>query len=86
MADKSFLNFEKLNNDNYATWSFRMRMYLIKEDLWEIIEGNPEGMDAREIIRKKSKALSAIVLAVDTDQLVLLRDANTGGEAWRTLK
>lgn len=87
MSDKSFLNFEKLNNENYPTWAFRMRMYLIKEELWDIVEAeHPPNMDARDILRKRAKALSTIVLGVETDQLVLLRGANTGREAWEMLK
>lgn len=87
MTDKSFLSFEKLSNENYATWSFRMQMYLIKEDLWEVIEHDaPPGMDARVIMEKKRKSLSAIVLGLETDQLVLVRRATNGKEAWRILK
>lgn len=62
-------------------------MYLIKEDLWEVINSQPMDMDdPPEIVLKRTKALSAIVLAVDNDQLVLLRNANSGGEAWNILR
>lgn len=62
-------------------------MYLIKEDLWDVVaEEVPDGMDARDMMRKRTKALSAIVLGVETDQLVLLRDATTGRNAWNILK
>lgn len=30
--------FDRLNNVNYRTWAFKMRMFLIKEDLWDMIE------------------------------------------------
>lgn len=80
MADKSFLNFEKLSNNNYSTWAFRMKMYLIKEDLWEVINSQPMDMDdLPEIVLKRNKAL-------DNDQLVLLRNVNSGGKAWNILR
>ena len=30
---------EKLTADNYHSWKFNMRMYLIGKDLWEIVTG-----------------------------------------------
>ena len=33
-------SFEKLNDTNYAVWSFKMKMLLIKEDLWDVVAGD----------------------------------------------
>ena len=31
---------EKLNNDNFSTWSVRMQFYLLGEDLWGVVGGS----------------------------------------------
>ncbi|GAA0146645.1 hypothetical protein LIER_06550 [Lithospermum erythrorhizon] len=31
---------EKLNNNNYGSWSTRMKFYLLGHDLWNIVNGN----------------------------------------------
>ena len=42
MADMTTLvsSLEKLNNNNYSTWSTRMQFYLLGQDLWDIIGGS----------------------------------------------
>ena len=40
MLNQKFdMNFDKLNVDNYHAWEFSMRMYLIGNNLWEIVHG-----------------------------------------------
>ena len=36
----SVSSLEKLNNNNYSTWSTRMQFYLLDQDLWEIVGGS----------------------------------------------
>ena len=40
MAEESSFRVEKLNTENYHSWKFNMRMYLIGKDLWEIVDGS----------------------------------------------
>lgn len=77
---------EKLNNQNFMTWSFKMKMYLIKEGCWKAVSGETEGILARDVEAQNEKALSLIVLTVENDQIVLVRSAKTGAEAWNILK
>ena len=30
---------EELNGDNFHSWKFKMKMYLIGKDFWEILNG-----------------------------------------------
>ena len=94
MADKQAL-FEKLNNHNYMMWSFKMKMVLIKEEVWDVVAGEAEeaGGDQEDAAAaavanqgRQMKALALISLMVENDQLVLLRNAQTGREAWNTLR
>lgn len=85
--DNKTIVFEKLNNKNYLTWSFKMKMLLIREELWDVIEGTiVENELEAETARKKQRALSMIVLLIENDQIVLVRNAVDGVEAWNILK
>lgn len=87
MADKSLYSFEKLNNSNYSVWSFKMRMLLIKEELWVAIEGDTKKeVDARELLKKSEKALSIIALMVDNDQVIHIQSMGNAKTAWQVLK
>lgn len=81
------VDFEKLAGiNNYGTWKFLMRMYLIHEDLWDCIEetgsGSPKVTDAR----KQQRALAKICLMVRPSSFSHVRNAKTGHEAWINLK
>lgn len=81
------LMMERLNNGNYLTWSIKMKMVLIREDCWQVVKDEvPLLVDAEDVERLNDKALSLIVLAVDNDQLVHVRNCETGREAWLALK
>ena len=82
-----------LNEKNYATWKIQMKMNLIKEDLFCIVDGTepPPATTADENVRKKfavrrSKALAIIVLAIEPKQLYLLGDPTDPVEVWRKLQ
>ena len=69
-----------LKGENYATWKIQCRMALMKDGLWGIVSGadeipeNGDGEALRKYIIRRDKALSTIVLAVDTTLLYLLDD------------
>lgn len=98
MANHS-ISFEKLNNENYMTWSVKMKMYLIKEDVWNVVRpveaganivaGGGVAADAAanaELARREDQALALITLMVENDQLYLLRSAENGRDAWNALR
>ena len=37
--ESGLLEVEKLTAENYNTWKFNMKMYLIGKDLWDIVKG-----------------------------------------------
>jgi transposase InsO family protein len=77
---------EKLGHDNYMSWSFKMKMLLKKEEVYDtIIEEAPNPV-TEEWNKKSEKALQLIVLSCLDNQIVYLRTANTGKEAWESLK
>ena len=67
-----------LKGPNYATWKVQCRMVLMKQGVWKIVEGTEIAPDENNYVamnkfnERRDKALSTIVLAVDTTLLYLL--------------
>ena len=75
----------KLNNANYAIWKMKMELILIKEDLWEVIEG-PAKKDNPLWVKRDGQAKACIGLMVEDDQLYHLKEADTAKKCWDNLK
>lgn len=72
---------EKLTGvSNYTSWKFTMRMLLILEGLWGVIEGT-DADAARD-----QRALARICLAVSSSLIQYVRNATTAKEAWQKLE
>ena len=60
-----------LTEKNYPTWKVQVKMYLMKEDLFRLVDGSespPSSADAgavRKYNLRRDKALATIVLAID---------------------
>lgn len=95
-ASKNYI--EKLNNHNYDSWSFKVRMMLVREDSWGLISQdcpvpvvsqagvttNQAEIEAWKL--KDGKAFALIALTVDDMQLQLIRNDTTSKAAWKSLK
>ena len=55
---------ERLNNENYNTWSFEAEMLLRREDLWHCIDENALPLDVKWK-KADGKALATIVLVCE---------------------
>ena len=82
---------EKLTGENYHSWKFQMKMYLISKDLWEIETGT-EVLDKtasaqeQQIFKKReNQALACVCLSVATNFQIYVRSAKTSKEAWDNL-
>ncbi|KAF2368809.1 hypothetical protein FHG87_000437 [Trinorchestia longiramus] len=81
-----------LNERNYPTWKIHMRMCLVKDKLWDIVQGTETiSSTADEAARRKFEsrrdlALATIVLGVDQSQLYLLGDPTDPVEVWGKLQ
>ena len=89
--DTSF-KIEKLTAENYHSWKFNMKMYLIGKDLWEIVTGDEIILDdmseavKREIKKRENKAFAAICLGISTSLQIYVRSTKTAKEAWENLE
>lgn len=82
------ITIEKLNSNNYFSWKFKVKLLLIKEELWEVITDELP-TSARQLQRwnkKDAKALCTIALNVEDKQLVHVRNKETAKQAWNALK
>ena len=83
---------EKLNHENYETWSFRMMMLLIDRDLWDIVEGTDiisitaSEEEKLRYERRKRKALAQIGLHVGDEYLPHIVKAKYPYQLWNDLK
>ena len=75
---------EKLDVDNYATWSIRMRALLITKGLWGVCKETPADLEAGRA--PDEKALAMIILCVKDCHLSTLAKCQTAKEAWDTLE
>lgn len=80
MSNEEKLVVERLDVENYATWSIRMQAYLMVKGLWDAVTG-----DTVEPAVDK-KALAQIILHVKDHHLPTLVPCTTSKIAWDTLK
>ena len=92
MSSSGDVKITKLNRDNFHVWKFNMKMHLIGQDLWDLVQGLevlPEDANEkqREHFRKRTnKSLSIICLSVEEDLQIYVRDCASGREAWENLE
>lgn len=86
---------EKLSQDNYNSWAYRMKMLLIKEELWNVVNGSEKTQAGdteeitrknEEILKKMNKAQALIALSVDDLQLLHVKNTEDPHTAWQNLK
>lgn len=73
------ITIEKLNENNYFQWKFKMQMFPQIEDLWKVIVADiPTAESSRSSwIRSDETAQAMTVLSVEDSQLVHVRDKNS---------
>ena len=82
---------EKLTGENYHSWKFQMKMYLIGKDLWEIVTGTEEidenatEAEQRRFKKRENQALAAVCLSIATNLQIYVRSAESAKEAWDSL-
>lgn len=77
MSDFDKFGIKRLDVDNYATWSTKMRFLLITKGYWTAVEEEGQDNDA--------KALALIGLCVEDHHLSTIDKCSTAKEAWETL-
>ena len=88
----NMLGLVPLNEKNFATWKVQVKMHLMKDDLFSIVEGteiSPGSSDVaalRKYEQRRDKALATIVLAVEPKLLYLIGDPKDPKVVWQKLQ
>lgn len=73
--------------NNYNSWKFFMKLYLIHEDLWECVTSNRNDTDLTlKERRRDQKARSKICLMIQPHCLIHVRNDKTAKEVWNSLQ
>ena len=81
-----------LSGKNYPTWKVQCRMALIKDGLWGIVKdteevpGNDIAEARRKYLKRRDRALTIVVLAVEPSLLYLLGDPEDPQVVWTRLE
>lgn len=85
--DFSKVGVTRLNSRNFRSWSFEVKMILIKEGLWDRVEpGTPPNPVTAARTDGDTKATATIVLLVEDNQHNLIMDKETAKTTWDVLK
>ena len=80
-----------LNRSNYLTWRIQCKMALVKEGLWNIVEGKETAPAAEadgyaKFVERRDRALAIVVLSIDPSLLYLIGEPTDPKEVWTKLK
>lgn len=85
MSGIQHVGIERLNVDNYATWSTRMRLFLVSQGLWTAVKGQLSA-DSEADSKADDKALALIGLSVKDHHLTTIASCETAKQAWDALE
>ena len=84
--ETKLVNLVLLNGTNYATWKVQFKMALIRDSIWNIVNGTEIVPDFRtemglhaKYLSRKDRALATIVLSLDPSLLYLIGDPDDPG-------
>ena len=90
MENNKAVNVVPLTDKNYPTWKLQIKMTLMKDGLYNIVNGTelpPEGgNELNKFNQRKDRALATIVLAIDPSLLYLVGDPNDPVAVWTLLQ
>ena len=76
---------EKLNNNNFSSWKYKVQMILKCRKLWKYVDGSVVDLTPAKDAEADQEAHSQIVLTI-SDQLVgHVRGAKSACEAWKQI-
>ncbi|KRZ50637.1 Retrovirus-related Pol polyprotein from transposon TNT 1-94 [Trichinella nativa] len=76
----------KLNNSNYQLRKLKMKVLLMRDGLWDFVSQPKTCPVPEDWSRKECKAIAAVCLTVEDDQLIHLAQLETARKMWQTLQ
>lgn len=85
-AGKDIALTERLNNNNNINWAFKMEMFLIKEDLFEIVTSNPPNPYTTDWLKHNAQARAITYLCIEDAQIIQVKHLKAAKQVWDELK
>ena len=87
----SSIPIEKLNSENYGSWSVQMKSLLVTLDYWApcetpVLSAGSTAEEKANFKIKDSKALATIILSVKPSELIHIKNCSTALLAWNKLR
>lgn len=83
------IKIETLGKENFDTWKIQMQAILIKNDLWDYVNGEcvkpSDAVTAAKWMKYDAKARSDLILAINPSELKQIKDCSTSNEVWKKL-
>src|SRR6218665_700853 len=76
----------KLNDSNYQIWKFKVKMLLIREDTWTVVQGGTPDPVPGDWQRKDEKAECTLSLTVEDNQFVHICNCTSAKDMWKQLQ
>ena len=90
MESSKIMNLTVLNEKNYPTWKIQVKMHLIKDNLFGIVDGSENAPtstgDLVKYNMRRDRALAIIVLAIDPKFLYIIGDPVDPKIVWQQLQ
>ena len=83
-ADNAKALIAKLNNSNYQLWKLKIKVLLLRDGLWDKVSEPRLDTVPSDWDKHECKAIAAICLTVEDDQLLHLAQLGTAREMWQT--
>ncbi|GBN08374.1 Retrovirus-related Pol polyprotein from transposon TNT 1-94 [Araneus ventricosus] len=88
-----FMQIDKLNNSNYASWLDDIKVVLMEKNLWRITEESEVSPDEalfpkeyNEFQVRKNKAYATIYLSIEKEYRILISEVDDSPQAWKILQ
>ena len=90
MMDKSSANVNLLDGKNYATWKVQVKMLLMKDELFGIVDGTEVAPTEQTVLRKfiarRDRVLAILVLIINQNLLYIIGNPVDPKIVWQKLR
>ena len=90
IMDKSSENVNLLDGKNYATWKVQVKMLLMKDELFSIVDGTEVAPTEQTVLRKfiarRDRASAILVLIINQNLLYIIGDPVDPKIVWEKLR
>jgi len=76
----------RLNGENYDLWKYKLQLYLMKENLWDVVDKEKPALLDDTWEERDNKAMATIGLSLEDNQVHHVKKLTNARECWLALK